>query len=142
MVQLSADLALGRFSGPIGAPHLLKVIESANVWTEDVHNRILRIEQHPIAKRHPFDFRCGVTGVTTGFDHPVGDGADMHARAAGGDDHPIGKRRPAEKIDGDDVFSLGVFKSFNDNLRQDIGRLRASRGGRAAGGGRRGGVRR
>jgi hypothetical protein len=66
----------------------------------------------------------------------------MHARAAGGDDHPIGKRRPAEKVDGDDVFSLGVFKSFNDNLRQDIGRLRASRGGRAAGGGPRGGVRR
>ena len=56
-VQISAASALGGFARPIGAPHLLKVIEPANVWTENVHDRILRIEQHPIAKRHAFNFR-------------------------------------------------------------------------------------
>src|ERR1700733_10019167 len=56
-VQISAASALGRFARPIGAPHLLKVIEPANVWTENVDDRILRIEQHPIAKRHSLNFR-------------------------------------------------------------------------------------
>src|ERR1700749_1036136 len=41
-------LALGRLARPIGAPHLLKVIKPADIWTEDVHDCILRVEQHPI----------------------------------------------------------------------------------------------
>ena len=56
-VQVSPASALGDFARPIGAPHLLKVIEPADVWTENVHDRILRIEEHPIAKRHAFNFR-------------------------------------------------------------------------------------
>ena len=115
--QISAASALGGFARPISAPHLLKVIEPANVWTEDVYDRILRIEEHPIAQRHSLNFRRGIAGVATGFHHPVGDRADMHARAAGGDDHPIGQRRPAGEVNRDDVLGLGVFKSFNDNLR-------------------------
>jgi len=56
-VQISAASALGGFARPIGAPHLLKVIEPANVRTENVYDRILRIEQHPIAQRHSLNFR-------------------------------------------------------------------------------------
>jgi len=62
----------------------------------------------------------------------------MHARAAGGDDHAIGQRRPAGEVNRDDILGLRVFKSFNDNLRQDIGCSRAPGGGRAARGKRRG----
>jgi hypothetical protein len=58
-----------------------------------------------------------MTSGSTGPDHPVGDGPDMHARAARGDDHAIGKRRPTEKVDRDNVVGLGVFKGFNDGLQ-------------------------
>ena len=81
---------------------------------------VLGIEQHPIAKRHSFDFWRRITGLATGFNNSVGDGADMHAGTPGGNDHLVRKRRPARKTDRNDLFRLGVLERLNDNVGQTL----------------------
>ena len=86
-----------------------------------MHDRVPRVEKHPVAKRHAFDLRRRIAGVTAGLHNPVGDRADMRARSSGGDDHPIGERRFASELDRDDIFRLRVLETFDDDLGEGIG---------------------
>ena len=108
------------FARAVGAPHLFEIVELADVGAKDMHDRVPRVEEHPVAERHTLDLRGRIAGVATGLDDPVGDRADMNIRAAGGDDHPVGERRFARKLDRDDVFGLGVFEGVDDDLGERI----------------------
>lgn len=103
----------------------------ADIRTEYVHDGVTSIEKDPVAQRGSLDFRRRKTCIATGSYDPIGDGAHMHARTAGGDDHSIGERRLALKLDRDDVFRLCVLKSFNNDLRQGVGRQQIAGGGAA-----------
>ena len=37
------------------APHLLEMIEIAHVRTEEVHQHVARVDQHPVADPQPLD---------------------------------------------------------------------------------------
>src|SRR5271157_2012268 len=88
-----------RFARPVRAPHLFEIVELADVGTEDMNDRVARVEQHPIAKRQSLNARRGEACVAAGPDDTVGDRADMSARTPGCDNHSVGERRFAGKLD-------------------------------------------
>ncbi len=78
------------------------------------------VEEHPVAKRRPLDFRRRIAGVATGLDDPVGDRADMNVRAARGNYHPVSERGFARQLDRNNVFGLGVLETVDDDLREEV----------------------
>jgi hypothetical protein len=86
-----------------------------------MNDRVARVEKHPVAKRQAFDFRRRIAGVAAGLHHPIGNRADMRARASGGDDHAIGERRFARELYRNDVLRFRVLETFNDGLGEGIG---------------------
>ena len=86
-----------------------------------MHDRIARVEKHPVAKRQAFDLRRRIAGIAAGLHNPVGDRADMRARSSGRDDHAIGERRFAREFDRNDVLRFRVLETFDDGLGEGIG---------------------
>src|SRR5579862_245330 len=110
--RLARDLA-GALCRGSGHPHLLEIVEGADLGPEDVNDHVTRIDQHPVALRRAFD-----AGRNAGFvqilDHPVGDRADMALRPAGRHDHVVADRGFIAKIDGEDVLGLHVVEAGED----------------------------
>ena len=75
------------------------------------------------------DAKVRAAGVLEVADQPIGDGADVALRTAGGDDHVVGERRLAGDVDGDGVLGLGVFETGEDHL-QGVRRCEFTAGGR------------
>src|SRR5918998_5719703 len=66
----------------VGAPHLLEVVEAANLGTEHVDQHVAGIDQHPVAGGQPFHARIAEPLILEVLDHAVGDGAHMAVGAA------------------------------------------------------------
>ena len=88
-----------------------------------MNDRVVGVEQDPIAMRQAFDARGDEAAGFQGLNEPVGNRADMDVGSSGCDDHEISEGGLAAQIDRDDVFRLGVFKTSRDRLgeRADFG---------------------
>jgi hypothetical protein len=97
-------------------------------------DHIARIDQNPIGMGQAFDLDIALAGLLELVRQLIGDRADMPVGAAGRNNHAVRESGLAVKIDGDDVFRLGVFKlgenGFED--RDLFGALGRSRGFRGA----------
>ena len=71
---------------PLRAPHLLDVVELADLGPEDVHDHAAGIDQDPVALAQAFDLDAGDAVGLEILDHAVGDGRDMDVRSSGGHD--------------------------------------------------------
>ncbi len=81
-------------------------------------DNIARVDQYPVAKRHPFDPCIAEALLLQLLEEPVRNGTDMALRAPRGDYHVVAKRRLARQIDADDVVSLGVLKGIDDKVSE------------------------
>ncbi len=122
-------------SGPIGAPHLLEIVEAANLGPEDVHQHVARIDQHPVAGWHALDPGVAVSPILHFLDEFVGDRADMPLRSARRDDHRVGERGLPDEIDGDRLLGLHLVEAFEGEglevVRARLTGLTRSRNGSA-----------
>ena len=102
-------------------PHLLDVVELANLGAEDMDDDIARINQHPVSAGQPLDPGIAMAGLLESLDQVVSHGGDMAMRSPGGDDHVVGKAGLALDVNGNNVFGLGVFKRFKGRLKGCLG---------------------
>ena len=111
------------FAGPPHAPELFEIVEAPDFRPEKMDDDIASIDQDPIADRHAFDARRGQPHFLERLRNALGNRADMAIRPAGSDQHPIGQRGLASKIEGGDVFGLGIIQNGCEsrNKRTDGG---------------------
>lgn len=111
--------ALARAScGRLAAcPHLLQIIEGADLGPENMDDDIARIDEHPVAMRRALDARRK-TGLVEVLHDPVGDRSDMTIRSAGGHDHVVGDGGLAAKIQSEGVLGLHVIKAREDEAKR------------------------
>jgi len=83
-----------------------------------MNDDIARIDQHPVAKRHPFNLCVADALFLQLLEEPVCDGTDMALRTPRGDNHIVAKRRLARQTDADDIVSLGVLKRIDDKVNE------------------------
>lgn len=79
---------------------------------------VARVDQDPIAKRHPLDFCIADAMLLQLVEEPAGNGADMALRTSRGDNHVIAKRRLARQADIHDIVSFGVLKRVDDQVSE------------------------
>ena len=84
-------------------------------------DRVIGVEQDPIAMRQAFDARRGESARFESLEKAVGDRTDMDVGASGCDHHQIGEGGFAAQINRNDVFSLGVFETGRDRLGEKAG---------------------
>ena len=73
------------------APHLLKIVEGADLRSENVDDHIARIDQHPVAGAEAFDVKVSSTGFLQILDDMIGDRSDVTLRTASGHNHVVGE---------------------------------------------------
>ena len=71
--------------------------------------------------RHALDLGGRVASVLAGLDDAIGNRSDMHVRPPARDEHHVGEGGLALQVDGDDVFSLGVFEAVQDRPHEFTG---------------------
>ena len=75
---------------------------------------IAGIDQHPVATGEALDAGTAMSGFLEGAQQMIGQRTDMPLGPPGSDDHHIGHGRFATQINSDDVFSLVIIQSFQD----------------------------
>ena len=103
----SADVVLRT----VGAPHLLEVVETTHLGTENVDQDVACIDQHPVAGRHALDPRISEAPVLELLDHAIGNRTHMAVRAAGCHEHGVCDGGFACEVQLDRVFGLHVLKA-------------------------------
>ena len=94
----------------ITRPDFLEIVETANLWSEQVDDNIAQIDQHPIRVWKPFEFRR-LSGLLFDFlRQMIGDRTHMTRRAARSDDHDISKRGFFRQVDNGEVFGFIIFQ--------------------------------
>lgn len=81
-------------------------------------DNIARVDQHPVAKRHPFDPCIADALFLQLLEEPAGNGTDMALGAPRGDNHIVAKRRLSRQINANDVVSLGILKGIDDKVSE------------------------
>lgn len=114
--------ALSGLARPVRAPHLLKIVELTDVRAKDVHDRVARVQEDPVAQRQPLDSWGRKAGVSAGFHDTVGNRADMCARPSRRNDHAVSERRLAGKFDRYDTLRFRVFKTTDNDAGKSIDR--------------------
>ena len=84
-------------------------------------DRVIGVEQDPVAMRQAFDARGGEAARFEGLEQTIGDCSDMDVRASSSNDHEIGEAGFAAQVDRDNVFRLGVFETGRDRLGEETG---------------------
>jgi hypothetical protein len=82
---------------------------------------IARVDQNPIAQRHPFNPYLTDATVFQLLDQLIGDSTNVTLGTAGGDNHVVAKRRFPRQVDADNVVSLGVLKGVGDEVGEGGG---------------------
>lgn len=75
-----------------GAPHLLEIVEGADLGSEDVDDHVARIDQHPVAGAEAFDAKVPPTSFLQILDDMICDRRDVTLGAASGHNHVVGER--------------------------------------------------
>ena len=109
-----------RRSGAL-SPQSLEIVEFANLGSEDVHDHIAGIDQHPIAVGQALNVDVLDSGFLETFGDVFRDRADVPVDPAGGDDHVIGKCRFAAKVYGDRFFRLHIVEAGEDQIQGLVG---------------------
>jgi hypothetical protein len=109
-----------RRSGAL-SPQSLEIVEFANLGSEDVHDHVAGIDQHPIAVGQALDMEAFDSGLLEAFGHIFRNRTDVPVYPAGGDDHVIGKCRFAAKVDGDRFFRLHIVQAAEDHIQGLVG---------------------
>src|SRR4029079_5341742 len=86
-------------SRPVARPHLLEVVEIANLGTEDVNDDVAVVDQHPIAGLEPFHANGGGAFFLELALELVSDGTHVPVGAPRGDHHVVADCRLAREID-------------------------------------------
>ena len=103
----------------------LEIVELADLGSEDMHDHIAGIDQHPVAIGHAFDMDVLDSVVLQAFQDIFRNRADVPVGPARGDDHEVGKRGFAAKVDGDRLFRLHILEAGEDQVQRLVGvRLR------------------
>ena len=84
-------------------------------------DHIARVDQNPIAQRHPFNPCLADALLFQLLDQLIGDGTHMTLGTAGGDNHIIAKRRFPGQVDADNVIGLGVLEGVGDEAGEGGG---------------------
>jgi hypothetical protein len=84
-----------------------------------VDDRVVGVEQHPIAMGQAFDTRRGEAVRFESLDQTIRYRPDMDVGASRGDKHQISESGFAAQIDRNDVFSFGVFEAGRDRLGEE-----------------------
>src|SRR5271165_374609 len=98
-------------------PHLLQIVEGANLWPEDMDDDVAGVDQYPIAMPHALDLGIRYARLGEVFEHAICDRAHMALRPAGGHDHAVSDRGLDGKIDGDSVLGLHVIQAGQDQVK-------------------------
>lgn len=79
---------------------------------------VAAIDQHPVASRQAFDLGLAMAGVLERAHDVVGQGADVTVRTARRNDQRVGDRGLALEVDADDILSLVVVQTVDDQVFQ------------------------
>ncbi len=99
-------------------PHLFEIVELTYFGTENMDDDVTCVDQHPIAARKTFDL--GIVAMPALFQSTqklVRNRRYMTMRTPRCNDHMISNDGLASKVDGDNIFSLCVFKTGKDRLK-------------------------
>ena len=99
-------------------PHTLEVVIGPHLGTEQVDDHIARIDQHPVALRQALYAGGAIACLLQPPRQVLGSRGDVALRAPRGDDQRIAQRRPAGKVDRDDVFGFVVVEGGEDARKQ------------------------
>ena len=108
-------------SGRALSPQSLEIVELANLGSEDMHDHVAGIDQHPIAVGQALDMKTLDSGFLEALGDIFRDRTDVPVDPAGGDDHVIGKCRFAAKVDGDRFFRLHIDQAGEDHIQGLVG---------------------
>ncbi len=89
-----------------GGPHLLEIVELANLGPEDVNHDVDSVDQHPVAGLKTFDADIVEAAFFQVLAKLFGDCAHVAVRPPGGNHHEVADRRLALEIDRDDLLGL------------------------------------
>ena len=103
------------------SPQSLEIVELANLGSEDMHDHVAGIDQHPIAIGQALDMKAFDSGFLEALGHILRDRTDVPVDPAGGDDHVIGKCGFAAKVDGDRFFRLHIVQAGEDHIQGLVG---------------------
>ena len=100
----------------LGAPHLLEIVEGANLGPENVDDHIAGIDHHPIAMRQTFDLQMLEAERLQSLEDMIGDRPDMSVGPSACNDHDVGEGGFPGEIDADDVLGLVLIEAVADRV--------------------------
>lgn len=83
-----------------------------------MNERVMQVEQYPLAAILTFDARRSVTRRFDDIRNVIHQRGDVTAGRAARDDHPVGYSRHVTHIELDDIDSLHVLESRDDDIAQ------------------------
>lgn len=101
-------------------PHAFQIVEAADFGTEQMHDDIFGINQHPVRRWQTFD-----AGMTSGLFDTLGKllrhRGHLARRTARCDDHMVGNIAFAFKRDGDHFLRLIIIERLKNQRVQRVG---------------------
>src|ERR1041385_4321104 len=89
-------------------PHSFQIVKISHFGTENMDDHIVRIDEHPVGRRKPFDSNASSESLLDLVRKLNRHRRDLPCRAAGRDHHVIGDVRLAGERDGHDLLGLIV----------------------------------
>src|SRR5262245_13753718 len=99
-------------------PELLEPVELADARQHDVHDKVLQVDEHPLALALALDAVGTVAGLAATLDQPVRDRLDVPVGIAGRHDHRVGDVGELANVEHLDVHGLHVCKRGDGDLGQ------------------------
>src|ERR1051326_1192937 len=95
-------------------PHSFQIVKISHFGTENMDDHVVRIDQHPVGGRKPFDSNVLAKSLLDLVGKLNSHGRNLPRRAARGDHHMIGNVRFAREGDGDNLLGLVVIERLKD----------------------------
>ncbi len=96
------------------SPHLLDIIERADLGPEDMDHDIAGIHNNPVGLGEAFNAHVFLAACFKAFSEFDGEGADMPGRGPGGDDHVVGYAGLVIEVDGNNIKGLVCVQGLFD----------------------------
>ena len=115
-----SPVGCGRTPGGADRPELLQVIELTHLRQHDVYERVLQVEQDPLAALFTLDTNWAVAGRFRFFSDIVDQRLDVAIGRAAGNNHVIGHGCRVPDVEPHDIPGFHVIKRFHDEVGQII----------------------
>ena len=106
------------------APQALERVKLANLGTEQVHQHVAGVDQHPVAMTSAFDGNGARSEFLHLFNNMIGHRRDLPLRGPGSDYHVVRDAGLTCKIDDDHVVGFVAVQRSLDRLEHVVGRGR------------------